>query len=196
MSLDPDVQAQVDDGRILPFVLIRFIIPDHDVGYHMGGRNLIWGDFLYKPNRFLDPGSFAGTLGNAVTRQTITFSDVPTDDADDAIAILETLDYLNAPVIITFLAANPETDEILGVLVSHLYEIDRVVYDKSAVDGTGERSVTVSIDLEPPGRSVRDQTCAKRSLDDQQFDNLATDTCFEHAATNDDIPEEWGQISQ
>lgn len=194
MSIDPDVADQVEDGRLAILPLIRFDIPDHNVGYHIGGRNLVWGDFLYKPNRFLDPGAFENALGNAVTRQTIVFSDVPTDDPDDAIAQIEELDYLNAPVIITYLAGDPETDEVLGVLVSQIYEIDRVTFDKSAVDENGERTVTVSIDLEPPGRSHRDQTYARRSHDEQQYDNDSADTGLEYAATNDEIPEEWGQV--
>lgn len=193
MSLDEAVEDQVEDGRLLIFPIIRFNIPDNSVGYHLGGRDLVWDEFTYKPNRFLDPGSFTSGLGNEVTRQTIVFSDVPTTDPDDVIARIEELDYLNAPVIITYLAGDPETDEILGILVSQLYEIDHVTFEKGAVGEDGMRTVTISIDLEPPGRSARDQTYAKRSLDEQQFDNLSTDTCFEYAATNDDIPEEWGQ---
>lgn len=193
MSLDPAVQAQVEDGRLLLFPLIKFDIPGNPVGYHLGGRDFIWNGFLYKPNRFLDPGTFDSMLGTAVTRQTITFSNVPTADPDDAIAKLETLPYLNAPVLISFLAGNPDTDEILGLLLTHLYEIDKVSYPTSAVDKDGTRSLTVKIDIEPPGRAARDQTYAKRSLDEQQFDNDATDTFFEHAATVEDIPEEWGQ---
>lgn len=194
MSLDPAVEAQIEDGRIVILPLVRFDIPGNPAGYHIGGRNLTWNGFLYKPNKYLDPGSFSGSLGNAVTKQTLTFSGVPVDDPDDAIAKLETLPYLNAPVTITFLCGDPETDEVLGILISHLYEIDKVSYETGAFEKNGQRTVNIKIDLEPPGRAVRDQTYAKRSQADQQFDNDPTDTFFEYAATNDEIPEEWGQV--
>lgn len=194
MSLDPAVEARVEDGRIVILPLVRFDIPGNPAGYHFGGRDFTWNGFTYKPNKYLDPGSFSGSLGNAVTKQTLTFSGVPTDDPNDLIAKLETLPYLNAPVIITFLCGDPETDEVLGILISHLYEIDKVTYEIGGYDDKGQRVVNVKIDIEPPGRTLRDQTYAKRSQMEQQLDNNPDDTFFEYAATNDEIPEEWGQV--
>lgn len=193
VSLDPAVSAQLDEGAVAILPLVKFDLPGKTVGYHFGGRGLNYSGQFYKPNRWLSPDSFSEALGNDVTARTLTFSNVPTDDADDAIAQLESYNYLNAPVTISYLCGDPETDTILGVLTTHFFEINQVTYRKPAVDGDGTRSVTIDIELEPVGRRVRDVTHAKRSLDEQQFDNLATDTFFEYVATSPEWAEEWGQ---
>ncbi|APO74274.1 hypothetical protein AM571_CH01439 [Rhizobium etli 8C-3] len=192
MSLDPAVQAVVDKGRIVRLDLIRFDIPGKTVGYHRGGRPYTYNGLTYLPNRYLQMGGASSALGIAVTTRTIVFSNIPVADPDDAIAQLENYNYPNAPVIISHLAGDPDTDEVLGVLASTIYEIDQVRYNKGALTGS-ERTLTLSIDLQPPGRSARGTTGAKRSQAEQQFDNLASDTFFEYAATIGSMPEEWGQ---
>jgi hypothetical protein len=139
-------------------------------------------------------GDMTSALGTAVTTRTIEFSNIPVANPEDAIAKIEEFNYQNAPVIISHLAGVPETNVALGVLASAFYEIDQVRFNEGALNGS-ERSLTLSIDLQPPGRSARGSTGVKRSMKEQQFDNLATDTGLEYVATNATIPEEWGQRS-
>lgn len=192
MSLDPVVAAQIEKGRIARLDLIRFDLPGKTVGYHRGGRSYTYNGLVYLPNRFLDIGSMTSAVGTAVTTRTITFSDIPVTDPDDAVAKIEEFDYQNSPVIIAHLCGVPNTNEVLGILASSVYEIDQVRYNKGAVSGS-ERTLTMEIDLQPPGRSARGSTGVKRSIAEQQFDNSPTDTGLEYVATNASIPEEWGQ---
>ena len=192
MSLDPVVAAQIEKGRIARLDLIRFDLPGRTVGYHRGGRPYVYNGLTYLPNRFLDIGSMTSAVGTAVTTRTITFSDIPVTDPDDAVAKIEEFDYQNSPVIIAHLCGVPNTNEVLGILASSIYEIDQVRYNKGAVSGS-ERTLTMEIDLQPPGRSARGFTGVKRSIAEQQFDNSPTDTGLEYVATNASIPEEWGQ---
>ncbi len=192
MSLDPGVAAQIEKGRIARLDLIRFDLPGKTVGYHRGGRSYTYNGIVYLPNRFLDIGSMTSAVGTAVTTRTITFSDIPVTDPDDAVAKIEEFDYQNSPVIIAHLCGVPNTNEVLGILASSVYEIDQVRYNKGAVSGS-ERTLTMEIDLQPPGRSARGSTGVKRSIAEQQFDNSPTDTGLEYVATNASIPEEWGQ---
>ena len=192
MSLDPVVAAQIDKGRIARLDLIRFDLPGKTVGYHRGGRSYTYNGLVYLPNRFLDIGSMTSAVGTAVTTRTITFSNIPVTDPDDAIAKIEEFDYQNSPVIVAHLCGVPNTSEVLGILASSIYEIDQVRYNKGAVSGS-ERTLTMEIDLQPPGRSARGSTGVKRSIAEQQFDNSPTDTGLEFVATNASIPEEWGQ---
>lgn len=192
MSLDPVIAAQIEKGRIARLDLIRFDLPGRTVGYHRGGRSYTYNGLLYLPNRFLDIGSMTSAVGTAVTTRTITFSDIPVADPDDAVAKIEEFDYQNSPVIIAHLCGVPNTSEVLGILTSSIYEIDQVRYNKGAVSGS-ERTLTMEIDLQPPGRSARGSTGVKRSIAEQQFDNSPTDTGLEYVATNASIPEEWGQ---
>lgn len=192
MSIDPVVAAQIEKGRIARLDLIRFDLPGKTVGYHRGGRPYVYNGLTYLPNRFLDIGSMTSAVGTAVTTRTITFSDIPVTDPDDAVAKIEEFDYQNSPVIIAHLCGVPNTNEVLGILASSIYEIDQVRYNKGAVSGS-ERTLTMEIDLQPPGRSARGSTGVKRSIAEQQFDNSPTDTGLEFVATNASIPEEWGQ---
>lgn len=192
MSLDPSVASQLDKGRIARLDLIRFDLPGKTVGYHRGGRPYTYNGLVYLPNRFLDMGGMSSAVGTAVTTRTIVFSDIPVDNPDDAVAKIEEFDYQNAPVIVAHLCGVPGTSDVLGVLASSIYEIDQVRYNKGALNGS-ERTLTMEIDLQPPGRSARGSTGVKRSLAEQQFDNSPTDTGFEYVATNASIPEEWGQ---
>lgn len=196
VSLAPAVSAQLDEGAVAILPLVKFTFPEMTRGYHFGGRELTYSGLTYKPNRWLSPDSFSEALGNEVTARTLTFSDVPTDDVDDAIAQLETLTYINAPVTISYLLGDPETDEDLGVLATHFYEINAVSYRKPAINDKGERTVTVEIEIEPIGRKVRDTTHAKRSEAEQQFDNDATDTAFKYVATSPSWPFTWGQVTR
>ncbi len=194
MSLDPAVEAVIEEGRFAVLDLIRFDLPGKSAGYHRGGRQFTYNGLVYLPNRFLQPGNTVSALGTAVTTRTIVFSNIPVTNPDDAIAQIEAFNYQNSPVIIAHLAGTPDTNEVLGILASTVYEIDLVRYNEGAISGS-ERSLTLSIDLQPPGRSARGSTGVKRSMKEQQFDNLATDTGLEYVATNATIPEEWGQRS-
>lgn len=195
MSLAPALQVKVDEGRISRLDLIRFDLPNRSVGYHRGGRPYTYNGLTYLPNRWLSPGRMTGALGVAVTTRTITFSNVPTTDPDDAIANIEQYNYPNAPVIIAHLGGDPETDQVLGILTSSVYEIDKVRYRVGAADAEGIRPLTMMIDLQPPGRSARGATLAYRNEAEQQFDNAATDTCFEYSSVSASQPLEWGQRS-
>jgi len=193
MVLDPAVEAALESGQIATLDLIRFDLPGKTVGYHMGGRPFSYNGLLYLPNRFLQMGDAFGNLGNEVTSREIVFSDIPVDDENDAIARLEEFQYTNAPVIITNLCGVPGSSEVLGILASSIYEINEVRYDKAAADDAGERLLTITIDLEPPGRSARGSTLVKRALQEQQFDNDASDTALEYASIVQTVPVEWGQ---
>jgi hypothetical protein len=191
-ALSPIVVDRLERGVISRIDLVRFDLPGKSVGYHMGGRDYTYNGVVYKPNRFLQMGEVMSAVGTAITTRTITFSNIPVSDPDDAIAKIEEYNYQNSPVIISHLCGDAETDEVIGILASSIYEIDQVRYNKGAVSGT-ERSLTMEIDLQPPGRSARASTSVKRSSAEQQFDNDATDTGFEYVASNASIPEEWGQ---
>lgn len=193
MSLDPATQALVDAGQLRRLDLIRFDLPGKTVGYHRGGRPFTYNGLTYLPNRWLSAGTMSAALGVAVTTRTIVFSNVPVADPDDAIASIEEFNYPNAPVIISHLAGDPATDQVVGILASTLYEIDRVRYSFGALDDKGERALTLSIEMQPPGRSARGATHVKRSTAEHQFDNDGSDTFLEYVATNATIPESWGQ---
>lgn len=194
MSLDPAVEAAIESGQIATLDLIRFDLPGKSVGYHMGGRPYTYNGLTYLPNRWLSMGDMRGDLGVAVSTRELVFSNVPTDDPDDAINVLESFAYTNAPVIISHLLGVPESNEVLGVLASSIYEINEVRYEEGAAGDNGERTLTVIVELEPPGRSARGSTLVKRAQQEQQFDNSATDTCLEYASVVQTIPVEWGQI--
>lgn len=192
MALDPAVSAEIAKGHIVRLDIVRFDLPGKTVAYHRGGRPWIYNGITYLPNRWLEMGEMSSAVGTSVTTRTITFSNIPVENPDDAIAKIEEFNYQNSPVIITHLCGEAETNNVLGILASSIYEIDQVRYNRGAISGS-ERLLTMEIDLQPPGRSARGSTGVKRSLKEQQFDNDATDIGLEYVATNASIPEEWGQ---
>jgi hypothetical protein len=194
--LSPEVEAIVESGEFAGLDLIRFDLPGKTVGYHRGGRPFTYNGLKYLPNKVLQGGDINSAVGVAVTTRTIVFSNIPVDDPDDAVAKIEQYDYPNAPVIITHLAGVPDTNEVVGILVSNIYEIDRVSFNDDALDANGSGMLTLTIELQPPGRSARGQTLIKRSTAEQQFDNDETDTGLEYVATIGTVPEEWGQVSR
>ncbi|KSV64052.1 hypothetical protein N185_35380 [Sinorhizobium sp. GW3] len=194
--LSSEVEAIVESGEFAGLDLIRFDLPGKTVGYHRGGRPFTYNGLKYLPNRFLQGGDINSGVGVAVTTRTIVFSNIPVDDPDDAVAKIEQYDYPNAPVIITHLAGVPDANEVVGILVSNIYEIDRVSFNDDALDANGSGMLTLTIELQPPGRSARGQTLIKRSTAEQQFDNDETDTGLEYVATIGSVPEEWGQVSR
>ena len=193
MSLDPAVAAQVNSGQIATLDLIRFDLPGKTVGYHAGGRPYTYNGLTYLPNRWLEFGDMRGDLGVAVSSREIVFSNIPTDDPNDAISRLEMFNYVNAPVVIAHLAGEPNSNIVHGVLASSIYEINEVRYEQGASSSNGERTLTVIIELEPPGRSARGATLVKRAQQEQQFDNDLADTCLEHASVVQTVAVEWGQ---
>lgn len=192
MPLDPAVETALDDGRFSVLDLIRFDLPGKSAGYHRGGRPFTYNGLVYLPNRFLKMGDMTSSVGTAVTTRTIEFSNIPVTDPADAVAKIEQYNYQNAPVIIAHLAGVAETNQVLGILATSMYEIDQVRFNEGAVNGS-ERTLTLLIDLQPPGRSARGSTGVKRSMAEQKFDNDPMDTGLEYVATNATIPEEWGQ---
>lgn len=194
MSIDPIVSAQIEKGQIVRLDLVRFDLPGKTAGYHRGGRPYTYNGLLYLPNRFLDFGSMTSAVGTAVTTRTVSFSNIPVTNPDDAVARIEEFNYQNSLVVVSHLCGLPETNTVLGILASSIYEIDQVRYNEGAISGA-ERTLTLDIDLQPPGRSARGSTGVKRSIAEQQIDNSPTDTGLEYVATNASIPEEWGQRS-
>ncbi len=198
-ALATEVGAQVDSGSIKVLPLVKIVLPgkgetpDKTVGYHTGGRPFTYSGQEYLPNRFLNDDGLVAALGNQITETTLVFSDVPTDNADDGIAAIENYDYINAAVTVSYLCGNPATDEILGVLVTQFYEINDVEFEVGALDEDGQATISLNISIETLSRRYRDQTYAKRSVEDQKRHNSATDTAFEYVATSPDWPEEWGQ---
>lgn len=192
-SLDPAVKSLIDKGSLVRLDLIRFDLPGRSVGYHRGGRSFTFNGLVYKPNRFLRLDDMTSAVGNGSTVRTAGFSNIPTDDPDDLIAKIEQFDYLNAPVVISHLAGIRDTNEVVGILVSYIYEIDKVSFSKGGQKEDGTSSLNIEIDLEPPGRSARGATLVRRSQSEQQFDNDPNDTCFEYASVTATDVEEWGQ---
>lgn len=195
MSLDVDVEAALDTGHITTLDLVRFDLPGKPVGYHMGGRPYTYNGLVYLPNRWLQMGEMRGDLGVAVSARELVFADIPTEDPDDAIAQIELYDYVNAPVIIAHLSGVPNSNTVIGVLASSIYEINAITYEEGAAGENGERTLTMIVELEPPGRSARGATLVMRATEEQRFDNSATDTCLEYASTVQTVPVEWGQRS-
>ncbi|NMG39880.1 DUF2163 domain-containing protein [Chelativorans sp. ZYF759] len=194
MSPDPAVEAALESGQIVTLDLIRFELPGGPFGYHMGGRPYPHNGLVYKPNRWLSMGEMRGDLGVAVSTRELVFSNVPVDDPDDAIAKIEEFSYLNAPVIITHLLGEPDSNNVLGILASHLYEINQVLFEDGAAGANGERTLTMTVELEPPGRSARGATHVRRAQAEQQFDNDPTDTGLEYVNVASQWPREWGQV--
>jgi|GEM_PF-750560 len=190
----PEVQAALDSGRYVPVHLVRFDIPGFSVGYWRGARDFTWNGFTYKPSRYLDDSGLSEIIGVDITERSLTFSDVPTDDNDDVIAKIETYQYLNAPVIVAKLIGDVEADEILGLVESSRYEISEVRYQKSPVGEDGARTVTMQIELEIPGRVIRDSVGGKYSAKEHQAHNDASDTFFDYSAVNGAWPVEFGQV--
>lgn len=196
MPLDSQTATLVAGGQLARLDLVRFDLPGKVVGYHRGGRPYTYNGLTYLPNRWLSPGGLSGSLGTAVTTRTLEFSNIPVENPDDAIAAIELYNYVNAPVIVTHLAGDLETDQVVGVLASSIYEIDQVRYRKGAMGANGERALSLMIDLQPPGRSARGATLVKCSTAEQQFDNDPNDTSLEYASTTATVAEEWGQREQ
>lgn len=195
MSLDPATEAALDSGQITTLEMVRFDLPGKVAAYHSGGRPYTYNGVTYLPNRWLQIGEMKGDLGVAVSTREIVFSDIPVEDPNDAIAALELYDYINAPVIITYLLGVPNSNDVIGILASHVYEINEVRYEDGAAGENGERTLTMIVELEPPGRNARGSTAVMRAAEEQRFDNSATDTCLEYASTVQTVPVEWGQRS-
>lgn len=194
VALPTAVTDLLDEGASAQAYLIRIDLPGQTVGYVRAQRAVEYNGLTYQPNRYLSPLGADSTLGQSIPTKTVTFSNVPTDDADDAIAQIESYDYQNAPVVITTLVRDPETGEIAGAAESAVFEIASVDYSVGAADDDGKREITLSLSLDPPGRAARERTGVRRSLKEQQFDNDATDTGLEYIGTNGEWSERWGRI--
>ncbi len=194
VSLAPAVSAQLDEGAVAILPLVKFTFPEMVYACHFGGRDHVYSGVNYKRNRWLASDGFSGALGNQVTARTLTFSNVPTEDSDDAIGKLETLTYTNAPVTISYLVGDPETDQVLGILDTQFFEINTVTYRQDAVDENGLRTVTVDIEIEPIARRMRGTTAAKRSNEEHQYDNSSGDQFFKYVAASPSWQTTWGQV--
>ena len=183
-----------DAGHYGSAYLIRFDLPGLTVGYVNGPRPVTFNGLTYQPNRYLAPVGGDSTLGFSVPTKIVEFSNVPTANNDDAIATIESYDYQNAPVIISTLIVDPETGEAAGVAESARYEIASVEYLEGSVDDNGERTLTLSISLDPPGRAARERTSVRRALAEQQFDNDPNDTGLRYVGTNGEWTERWGRV--
>lgn len=193
MVLDSAVEDALDSGRIATLQLIRFDLPGKTAGYHMGGRPYTYNGLVYLPNKYLHVGDEMGNLGAEATSRGIVFANVPSLDGRDIINQIESYNYTNAPVIVTTLVGAPESSEVIGILSSSVYEINEVNYSEGEADDRGERTTTIEIELEQPGRSARGATHVKRSPEEQHFDNDPTDTSLRYVAVNAQWKEEWGQ---
>lgn len=196
MSLDPSVQAALDTGRIAVRDLVRIDLPGKTVGYHRGGRPYSYNGLTYLPNRYIEVGEIRGDLGIAVQTRELLFSNIPTDDPNDIINTIESYNYTNAPVIVTHLLGVPNSSTVIGILTSWVYEINEIRYQTGAMGDNGERTLTMVIELEPPGRSARGATYVKRSMAEQQFDNDPDDESLEWVGSAARWPVEWGQTER
>lgn len=204
VQLTTAVLAALEAGEVVALPLVRFDLPGinggavHSVGYHTGHRSYVHDGFEYRPNRFLDAADMVSGLGGEVTSRTLKFSNVTSSSVveggvDDAIARFEDFDYLNAPVIVSVLAGDPNSQGVLGVLVTDTYQINSVSYPVAAADDNGDRTFTVEVQLEPLGRTQRDSTQVRRNSETQSFDNNPLDTSMDRLVTVASVPIEWGQ---
>ena len=192
-SLDPALKSQLETGQIKVQPLVRIDLPGKTVGYHAGGRPFTWAGLEYLPNRFMKPDGLKEGLGNEIAELKLVFSNVPTGNPDDAIAQIETYDYMRAPVTVAYLGGNPITDQALGVLITRFYLIADVKVKKPARDEHGRRTVTLEIILKAAGAREKGTTPAKASTADQQYHNDATDTFYEYVAAAAEWQVEFGQ---
>lgn len=192
-SLDPALKAQLETGQIKFQPLVRIDLPGKTAAYHAGGRPFTWAGLEYLPNRFMKPDGLKEGLGNEIAELKLIFSDVPTPNPDDAIASIETYNYMRAPVTVSYLGGNPITDKALGVLITRFYMIADVQFKKSPRDENGRRTVTLEITLKAQGAREKGFTPAKASTADQQYHNDATDTFYEYAAVAREWQVEFGQ---
>lgn len=193
VSLDPSVLSLVDSGNFVVIPLVRIDLPEMTVGYHYGGRPFDYLGVTYLPNRYLMPEGLNESLGEQIGEVQLIFSNVPTDNVEDAVAQVETLTYLNAPITISYLAGNPDTDEVIGVIATKFYEVAEVNYEDEAMSSNGDRAMTLTITAQSPARRLRDKTYARRASADQNYHNDPTDTIFEYANAVKDWTVEWGQ---
>lgn len=193
ISLDTAVVDKLDEGNFILVDLVKFTLDGSDYGYSMMGRDFVYDSVTYKANKYLDTGSFNETLGQDINSRTLTFSNVPTGDVSDAIENLESLAYRNAPVVVTTVIGDPDTDSIVGLLASYTYLINNVEYQQSGFDEDGNETLTIAIELEPPSRTGRESQNIKRTVEDQQFDNDSSCTGFEYAGIIQNFTEEWGR---
>ena len=194
ISLPTDVQNLYDTGHIAKAFLVVFELPGKTAAYTNSPRPIEFNSVTYLPNRYLEPLDGDSALGFNISTKTITFSNVPTDDVDDAIASVESYAYQNAPVTLTTLISDPLTGEIAGAASSSVFEVASVEFVTSAADDNGERLLTLVIELDPPGRAIREQTGVKRSLEEQQFDNDANDVGHQYSSSVAEWPRRWGRI--
>lgn len=195
IALDEDVDDAVEAGVLRMAALVAFHFGEDVFRYWKGNRDFIYDGQVYKPNRFLDASDFEEVLGHDVQERRLTFSNVPTEDADDAVAQIEEYAYLGALAVVALVSVDPATGEPLGLLASHAMEIVDVDYEKGAADADGLQAVSLAILLEPWGASRREGTGLKSSLAEQQFDNDPTCTGFENVGLTSPVEMEWGQKS-
>lgn len=101
VSLSPDVQTQLDSGRIHILPLVKFEIPGNIVGYYVGARPFEYNGFTYKPNKLLKMDDLVETLNIDLGIRELKFSNIPV--GNDAIDDLESLDYVSAPVTLSLI---------------------------------------------------------------------------------------------
>lgn len=193
VTLAPAVTSAHEKGEWADAYLIRFDLPGKTVGYVRGPRPQTFNGLTYMPNRYLSKLRSGSYLGFSASSKSVKFSNVPTDNVDDAVASIEQYDYQNAPVIVSTLSLDPTTGEVHGFAESSIHEVADVQFTKSPMDEDGKRELTLSIVLDDPNRAVREQTGVKRSLKEQQFDNDASDFGHRHNATTGEWVRRWGR---
>lgn len=194
IALAPAVTSAHEKGEWADAYLIRFDLPGKTVGYVAGPRPQTFNGLIYQPNRYLSKLRSASYLGFSASSKSVKFSNVPTDNVDDAVASIEQYDYQNAPVVVSTLLLDPQTGEVNGVAESSIHEVADVEFTKGPMDAQGKRELTTSIVLDDPNRAVREQTGVKRSLKEQQFDNDPTDYGHRHTATSGEWTRRHGRI--
>lgn len=193
ISHTPEVQAQLDSGRIHILPLVKFEIPGNVVGYYVGPRPFEYNGFTYKPNKLLKMDDLVETLNIDLGIRELTFSNIPV--GSDAIDDLEALDYVNAPAIVSRLIVDPKGDfpnSIRGISETSFHEIAQVKYTEGAISEEGQFSLTVVVKLKTPGKTGRVSTLAVRSDVEQRFDNNPNDTFLSGVGTVSTIMREFG----
>jgi len=191
-TLSPEVIDQLKGQfGILPVVL--FQLQDRQAAYYNGPRPLTWNGVEYLPTKFLEVEPLAETLEDETAELTITFSGIP-EEGQTLAERLSELHYSGAPVTISRLVVNIDTDEIVGVAQTSFHEVYDVLLEQED-DGESEIISKIEIVVRSPGFIGRRQTNTLRSEVEHKADFAADDTFYKDATEVVTVQREWGQRS-
>lgn len=198
MTLPAAIETAFDNREIALALCAQFVFPEGTFGLWTGRGNLTVNSQVYKGvDRFLSFSGAKSQIGNVADGAAVQLSDVPSEYLDpDWQSALENYTYDNAPCNLTWVAFDPVTHAYLGIAAFRAYEIDTLVYRRSAIAEDGSFTVTVEAALESVARSITAATHVKRSDADQRRHNDPNDGGFRHAAAGRRFKIKFGKIAR